>query len=139
MFKLISDKIDLLKNFLKVEERGKYLILVYMSLKNGKMDVDNVDKKLFEFLRKNYVCEFVEDDLDKYVESMEGYYFIRNGDRCYEFDLNIMKKIVFVSLVKDCILFVKMNYENECLKYIIFKDLCFDDMDIIYVECFIII
>lgn len=134
--KSISDKIDSLKNSSKVEERGKYLILAYMSLKNGKMDVDNVDKKLFESLRKNYAREFVEDDLDKHVESMEGYYLIRNGDRCYEFDSNIMKKIVLVSLAKDCTLFVKMNYENECLKHIIPKDLCPDDMDTIYAECF---
>lgn len=134
--KSISDKIDSLKNSSKVEESGKYLILAYMSLKNGKMDVDNIDKKLFDSLRKKYVREFVEDDLDKHVKSMEGNYLKRNGDRCYEFDSNIMKKIVLVSLAKDCTLFVKVNYENDCLKHIIPKDLCPDDMDTIYAECF---
>lgn len=134
--KSISDKIDSLKNSSKVEESGKYLILAYMSLKNGKMDVDNIDKKLFDSLRKKYVREFVEDDLDNHVKSMEGNYLKRNGDRCYEFDSNIMKKIVLVSLAKDCTLFVKVNYENDCLKHIIPKDLCPDDMDTIYAECF---
>lgn len=134
--KSISDKIDLLKNSSKVEESGKYLILAYMSLKNGKMDVDNIDKKLFDSLRKKYVREFVEDDLDKHVKSMEGNYLKRNRDRCYEFDSNIMKKIVLVSLAKDCTLFVKVNYENDCLKHIIPKDVCPDDMDTIYAECF---
>lgn len=134
--KSISDKIDSLKNSSKVEESGKYLILAYMSLKNGKMDVDNIDKKLFDSLRKKYVREFVEDDLDKHVKSMEGNYLKRNRDRCYEFDSNIMKKIVLVSLAKDCTLFVKVNYENDCLKHIIPKDVCPDDMDTIYAECF---
>lgn len=134
--KSISDKIDSLKNSSKVEESGKYLILAYMSLKNGKMDVDNIDKKLFDSLRKKYVREFVEDDLDKHVKSMEGNYLKRNRDRCYEFDSNIMKKIVLVSLAKDCTMFVKVNYENDCLKHIIPKDVCPDDMDTIYAECF---
>lgn len=31
---------------------------------------------------------------------MEGYYLIQNEDGCYEFDLNIMKKIMFQSLAK---------------------------------------
>lgn len=31
---------------------------------------------------------------------MEGYYLIKNEDGCYEFDLNIMKKIMFQSLAK---------------------------------------
>lgn len=31
-----------------IEKGGKYLILVYMSIKDGKMDVIYVDEKLFD-------------------------------------------------------------------------------------------
>lgn len=134
--KSISDKIDSLKNSLKVEESGKYLILAYMSLKDGKMNVDNVDTKLLDSLKESYVPGFVKDDLKKYAEDMVGYYLTRNEDGCYEFDSNIMKKIVLVSLAKQCTLFVKLNYENECLKHIIPKQLCPNDIGTIYEECF---
>lgn len=58
--KSISDKIDSLKNSPKVEESGKYLILSNMSLKGGKMNVDNVDTKLFDSLKETYVRGFVK-------------------------------------------------------------------------------
>lgn len=50
-----------------LKERGKYLILAYMSLKDGKMDVDNVKKDLFDYLKKIYVPGFVDKDLAKYA------------------------------------------------------------------------
>lgn len=107
-----------------------------MSLKDGKMNVDNVDTKLLDSLKESYVPGFVKDDLKKYAEDMVGYYLTRNEDGCYEFDSNIMKKIVLVSLAKQCTLFVKLNYENECLKHIIPKQLCPNDIGTIYAECF---
>lgn len=55
----ISDKIASMKYAPTVEESGKYLILAYMSLKDGKLDVDNVDKKFFDCLEKTYVSGFV--------------------------------------------------------------------------------
>lgn len=78
-----------------------------MSLNDGKMDVDVVDKELVEILRKMFVFGFVDQDFDEYVKRMMGYYLLRNkDDGSYEFDLNILKKIVFVSVVKENVLFV---------------------------------
>lgn len=37
-----------------VQERGKCLLLSYMCLKDRRMDVQNVDQKLFETLKKKY-------------------------------------------------------------------------------------
>lgn len=90
----MSDKVALLKNALTLEECGKYLILAYMSLKDGKIDVNDVDKNLFDFLKREYVPGFVDDNLGKYVKSMIGYYLLPNEDGSYEFDSNILKKIV---------------------------------------------
>lgn len=119
-----------------LKERGKYLILAYMSLKDGKMDVDNVNKDLFDHLKKKYVPGFVDKDLAKYAKSMIGYYLLSNDDGSFEFDSNILKKIVFVSVAKENVLFVQSNYKNEYLKYVIPTELCPDDMDTIYAECF---
>lgn len=102
----MSDEVVLLKNDLKLEECGKYLILVYMSLKDGKIDVKDVDRNVFDFLKKKYVFGFVDKDLGKYVESMIGYYLLLDKDSSYVYDLNILKKIVFVSVVKKNVLFV---------------------------------
>lgn len=119
-----------------LEESGKYLILAYMSLKDGKMDVDNMNKDLFNYLKKTYVPEFVDKDLAKYAKSMIGYYLLSNDENSFEFDSNILKKIVFVSVAKENALFVQINCKNEYLKYTIPTELCPDDMDTIYAECF---
>lgn len=69
------------------------------------MDVKNVDEELFNILKKNYVFGFQNENIEGYVCGMEGYYLLKNEDGCFEFDLNIMKKIVFVSKVKDDVVF----------------------------------
>lgn len=132
----MSDKVALLKNALTLEECGKYLILAYMSLKDGKIDVNDVDKNLFDFLKKKYVPGFMAENLGKYAKSMKGYYLLPNEDGSYEFDSNILKKIVFVSVANDNPLFVQMNCKKEYLKYVLPTELCPSDMDTIYAECF---
>lgn len=132
----MSDEVALLKNDLTLKERGKYLILAYMSLKDGKIDVKNVDKNVFDSLKIKYVPEFVDKDLGKFVERMIGYYLLPDEDCSYVYDSNILKKIVFVSVAKKNALFVQMNCRNEYLKYVIPAELCPDDMDTVYTECF---
>lgn len=122
---------------LKREDSGKYLILAYMSLKDGKMDVTNLDKKLFDSLKKKYDHAFVDKKLDEYARGMVGYYLLRNEAGSYEFDLNIMKKIVLVSVAKENALFVQMYCKNESPKYVIPTKSCPRDIDPIYAECFL--
>lgn len=138
--KSISGKIDSLKISPKVEESGKYLILAYMSLKDGKMDVDNLDQDLFDKIKNKYAPKFRDKDLEKYARTMVGNYLLKNVvDGSYEFDLNIMKKIVFASLAKEDLLFVQEISKNDYLKYIITTELCPDDMDDNYTECFALV
>lgn len=115
----MSDEVALLKNDLTLEERGKYLILAYMSLKDGNIVVKDVDKNVFDSLKKKYVPGFVDKDLGKYVESMVGYYLLPDKDSSFVYDSKIIKKIVFVSVAKENALFVLMNCKNEYLKYVI--------------------
>lgn len=134
----MSEKVALLKNDLKVQESGQFLILAYTSLNDGKMDVDAVDKELVETLRKTFVPGFVDQDLDEYAKRMMGYYLSRNkDDGSYEFDLNILKKIVLVSVAKENALFVQMYCKHDYLKYITPIKACPKDIDISYAECFL--
>lgn len=133
---IMREEISLIKKAKPIGERGKFLVLSYMCLKDGKMDGQNVDRKLFDSLKKKYAPEFEDKDLAKYCEGMVGYYLLIVNDGCYEFDMNIVKKIVFVSLAKDSTKFVKDNCKNDYLKYVIKKSYCPRVMDNCYTECF---
>lgn len=126
----MSDQVALLKN------DKKFLILAYMSIKDGNMDVDNVDEELFESLRARFAPGFMYKDLEYYARSMVGYFLLRNKDDSYELDLNIIRKILLVRIAKDNLLFVQCHCKNDYNKYIIAKKVCPNDMDTIYTECF---
>lgn len=93
-------------------------------------------KKLFNFLKKKYAPEFVDEDLAKYCEGMDGYYLVTDENGSFEFELNIMKKIVFVSIAKDNTRFVEDNCKNDCDKHVIKTISCPIDMDKWYLECY---
>lgn len=67
---------------------------------------------------------------------MIGYYLLLNEDGGFQFDSNILKKIVFVSVANENAVLVQMNCKNKYLKYVIPTELCPDDKDTIYAECF---
>lgn len=64
-----------------------------MCLKDGTTNVINFDKNLFDSLKKNYACEFKDEDLAKYCAGMVNHNLL-TIDNDYEIDLNIMKKIL---------------------------------------------
>lgn len=134
---MMSEEISSIKKAETVEERGKFLVLSYMCLRDGKINVKNVDKKLLDSLKERYAPEFTDEDLSKYCESMVGYYLLTDENGCFEFELNIMKKIVFVCLANDCTAFVKKHCKNDYLKYVINKtDVCPTNVEEWYTECF---
>lgn len=132
----MRDKISSIKNAMTVEERGKFLILSFMCLKDGIIDVQKFDKSLFDSLKQMYAPEFEDEDLANYCDGMVGYFLLKDGGSCYKFDLDIMKKIVFVSLAKDSITFVKEHCKNDYFRYMIEKKYCPRDMDTWYTDCF---
>lgn len=97
----IKDEISSIQNTKTAEDRGKFLVLAYMCLKGGTIDIRNVDKILFDYLKKKYAPKFEDRDLAKYCDGMVGYYLLTNQDDCYEIDLNIIKKIVSDILAED--------------------------------------
>lgn len=132
----ISYKVASLKESSKLEEKGKYLILAYMSLKNGKMNINDVDKGLFDILQEKYAKGFEFVNLRKYAKSMEGYYLIEIKNCCYEIDLNIMKKIVLVSVARIDAVFFQEHYKIDYREYVIPRHDCPSDMYTVYKECF---
>lgn len=135
--KMMSEEISSIKKAEAVEERGKFLVLSYMCLRDGRINVKNVEKKLLDSLKERYAPEFKDEDLSKYCESMVGYYLLIDEHGWFEFDLNIMKKIVFVSLANDCAAFVKKHCKNDYFKYVMNKkDVCPRNLKDYYTECF---
>lgn len=63
----ITDKISSITYAKSVEERWKSLVSSYTCLKDGRMDEQNVDQKLFHPLKKKYAREFENIDLVKYL------------------------------------------------------------------------
>lgn len=136
----IREEITSLKNAKTAEEKGKFLVLAYMCLKDGKINLNNFDKKLFDFLKNNYACEFKDEGLTKHCAGMVNHHLLTFDNGIYEFNLNIMKKIVFVSLAKDSASFVKEHCKNDYCKYVITKeDHCPRDVATWYTECFTMI
>lgn len=119
---MMSEEISSIKKAKPVEERGKFLALSYICLKQGRSDVKKVDKKLFDSLKERYAPEFEDEDLSKYCREMVGYYLLCDENGFFEFDLNIMKKIVFVCLAKDSPEFVKEHCKHDYFKYLIDKE-----------------
>lgn len=133
----ISAKVVSLKTALTEKEAGKYLILAYMSIKDGKMDVNNVDEKLFDILKEKYVPGFLNKNREKYARGMKGYYLLEKKDGCFEIDLNILKKIVLVSIAKDDVEFFQKHCRAVFSRYVVYTLECPHDIDASFTECFI--
>lgn len=136
---MMSEEISSMKTAETVEEREKFLVLSYICLKQGRINVKKVDKKLIDSLKKRYAPEFEDKDLSKYCREMVGYYLLCDDNGFFEFDSNIVKKIVFVCLAKDSTKFVKEHCKNDYFRYLIDKeDFCPRLVDKWYTECFTI-
>lgn len=131
----ISNIIASLKASSKVEERGMYLILAFMSFKDGKMNVNDFDSGLFDSLKKIYAEEFENKNLKSYARSMTGY-LLENKTVCFEIDLNIIKKIVLVSVAKDDAVFFQEHCKINYLAYVIPRQRYSPNMETFYAECF---
>lgn len=116
----IKDEISSIQNAKTAEDRGKFLVLAYMCLKGGTIDIRNVDISFFNYLKKKYAPKVEDRDLAKYCDGMVGYYLLTYQDGCYEIDLNIIKKIVCDSLAEDGTFFddnYRDNYVSEEITY----------------------
>lgn len=67
---------------------------------------------------------------------MVGEYLVKIRKDVYKIDLNILSKLVFVSVAKENLRFAEEQYKNTPRHVLNVKD-CPDDSDKAYPECFI--
>lgn len=123
---------------MKKREIGNYLILLYIALHGGTLDVNDIDPNLFEYLKNTYAPKFCTSDVLECVRRMVGNYLLENKDGIFEFDLNILKKIVFVHSFSDNALFIQDNCKKDYLRYVVKKDNCPSGLDKVYSKCYMV-
>ena len=119
------------------QERGMYLILAYMALHGRLLDVNDIDEHLFSQLKRMFEPDYDITNLEKDAEMMAiNHFFLKNRNGNYEFNLNIMKKIVFVSVADYDVIFVQTQCKDQYLRYIIKKEDFEEEIKEDYLECF---
>ena len=117
-----------------------YLILAYMALHKRSLDVNAIDNNLFGELRRKFEPDYDTTNLEKDAEMMViNHLLFKNGHGIFEFNLNILKKIVFVSVAKDTsTVFVQKHCKKDhYLRHILFEKKFEEEIKEDYSECFI--
>ena len=134
----MSREVKALKRSGSKQERDIYLILAYIALHGGVLEINDIDQNLFGELKK--LCKTVYDitDIERDAEMMViKHYLLKNRIGNYEFNLNIMKKIVFVSVAECNAIFVQQHCKNDhYLRHAIFEENFEEDIKEHYSECF---
>ena len=119
----MSREVKAMKESTDKQERGMYLILAYMALHGGLLEVNDMDTNLFGELRKKFELDYDIIRIKKDVEMMVMNHFLLKTNDNYELNLNIMKKIVFVSETEYDVVFVQNHCKKDhYLRHIIRKD-----------------
>lgn len=102
----------------------EFLVLSYMCLNDWKMTAQNVDQKKNWFFEEK-ICLYIRGQGQNIVKALLVIFCWVSKTTYYKFDLNIMKKIVFVRAAKK-----STNYFKHVIKTVSW------DMDTWYTECF---
>ena len=134
----MSREVKAMKESRDKQEIGMYLILAYMALHDRDLNVNDVVENLFDELRSKFEPNYDLTNLEKDAEMMVfNHFLVKSRDGNFEFNLNIMKKIVFVSVAEYDVVFVQKHCKKDhYLRYIITKE-NFDEEIKDYSECFI--
>ena len=136
----MSREVKAMKDSRDKQKRGMYLILAYIALHKRSLDVNAIDNNLFGELRKKCELDYDIKDIEKDAEMMViNHLLFKNGNGNFEFNLNIMKKIVFVSVANDTsTVFVQKHCkEDHYLRHILFEKNFEKENKEDYSECFI--
>ena len=111
-----------------------------MALHGGVLEVNDIDGDLFGELKENCEPDYDLTDIENDAEMMIiNHFHFKNGNGNYEFNLNIMKKIVFVRVAEDTSsVFVQQHCKkDQYLRHTIFKENFEEEIKEDYSEYFI--
>ncbi|XP_061175930.1 uncharacterized protein LOC133184871 [Saccostrea echinata] len=102
----IKSEIHRLRDSDKLQERKMFFSLAVMALCGGTLNVENIDERMIQCLAtilfpKDEVTEFYLKKDDHSLSSLETKYIRKEADGNYRFQLNIVRKLVFVIVFEN--------------------------------------
>lgn len=116
----IRNEVRFLQNSKRNGDKKMFLLLAYTALSGGMLDITQVDKEFLHLLATTLYPnddhnEFL-DDFEPSLHALEERYIKKQATGKYEFQLDVVRKIVFVVAFENNMHVLKENLNKDLLK-----------------------